>query len=82
MFTHIQFTNQNDKFHSLIAGFFSGWSMIFYKSSTIALYLNFKLLVTLWFIGVKHKTLPLFKNFDILSTISTAFVSVALLNLS
>lgn len=77
------FTNQNDKFHSLIAGFFSGWSMIFYKSSTIALYLNFKLLETLWFIGVKHKTLPLFKNFDILLyTISTAFVSVTLLYLS
>jgi len=69
------FTNQNDKFHALIAGFFSGWSMIFYKSSTIALYLNFKLLETLWFIGVKNKQLPLIKSFDIiLYTLSTAFV--------
>jgi len=59
-------TNQNDKFHSLIAGFFSGWSMLFYKSSTIALYLNFKLLETLWFIGVKNKKLPLVKSFDVI----------------
>lgn len=36
-------TNSHDKLHGLIAGFFAGWSMIFYKSSSIALYLNFKL---------------------------------------
>ena len=69
------FTNQNSKWHSLAAGFFSGWSMIFYKSSTIAMYLNFKLIEILWFIGVKNKKLPLIKSFDvILYTLSTAFV--------
>lgn len=37
-------TDSHDKIHGLIAGFFAGWSMIFYKSSSIALYLNFKLI--------------------------------------
>lgn len=37
-------TNSHHKMHGMIAGFFAGWSMVFYKSSSIALYLNFKLL--------------------------------------
>lgn len=37
-------TNSHVKIHGMIAGFFAGWSMIFYKSSSIALYLNFKLI--------------------------------------
>lgn len=68
-------TNKNEKWHSLLAGYFSGWSMIFYKSSTIAMYLNFKLIEILWFIGVKDNKLPLMKSFDvILYSLSTAFV--------
>jgi hypothetical protein len=44
-------TNKNSKLHGLISGFFAGWSMMFYKSSSIALYLNFKLLeVKIFFI--------------------------------
>ncbi|CAF0732927.1 unnamed protein product [Brachionus calyciflorus] len=68
-------TNSHDKLHGLIAGFFAGWSMIFYKSSSIALYLNFKLFEILWMLGVKNNKLPLIRSFDsILYTISTAFV--------
>ena len=77
-------TNKNSALHGLVSGFFAGWSMLFYKSSSIALYLNFKLIEILYFIGVKNKTLPLFKWFDVvLYTISTAFmlwVVIILLN--
>jgi hypothetical protein len=37
-------TNKNSKVHGMASGFFAGWSMMFYKSSSIALYLSFKLL--------------------------------------
>ena len=37
-------TNRDNKFSGLIAGFLSGLSMMFYKSASISLYLNFKLL--------------------------------------
>lgn len=68
-------TNKNNKISGLIAGFFAGWSMLFFKSSSIALYLNFKLLEILWMLGVANKKLPLFKSFDvILYALSTAFV--------
>lgn len=68
-------TNSNNQIHGLITGFFAGFSMIFYKSSSISLYLNFKLLEILWMIGVKYKRLPLFKSFDVLLyTISTGFI--------
>lgn len=68
-------TNTDNGLSGLISGFFAGWSMMYYKSSSIALYFNFKLLEVLWMLGVSHKKLPLFKNFDIvLYTLSTAFV--------
>ncbi len=37
-------TNTNNDLSGLISGFFAGWSMIYYKSSSLALYFNFKLL--------------------------------------
>jgi hypothetical protein len=37
-------TNRNSKVHGLASGFFAGWSMMLYKSSSIALYLSFKLI--------------------------------------
>lgn len=68
-------TNKNKKISGLIAGFFAGWSMVYYKSSSIALYLNFKLLEVLWMLGVANKKLPLIKSFDaILYALSTGFV--------
>ena len=49
--------------------------MMFYKSSSIAMYLNVKLLEVLWMLGVTNKTLPMWKSFDvILYSVSTAFV--------
>jgi len=35
--------NKDDNYHGLIAGFLAGWTMVFYKSTTIALYLALKL---------------------------------------
>lgn len=68
-------TNSDHKINSLIAGYFAGWSMMFYKSASISLYLSFKLLEVLWMLGVSNKMLPLFKSFDvILYSLSTAFV--------
>jgi len=68
-------TNKDQQINGLIAGFFAGWSMMFYKSSSIAMYLNVKLLEVLWMLGVANKTLPLWKSFDvILYSVSTAFV--------
>lgn len=68
-------TNRNNEIQGLISGFCAGWSMIFYKSSSIALYLNFKLLEILWMLGAENKKLLVFKSFDIiLYSISTAFM--------
>ncbi len=68
-------TNKDHKINGLIAGFFAGWSMMFYKSSSIAMYLSIKLVEVIWMLGVANKTLPLYKSFDaILYSLSTAFV--------
>ncbi|XP_006823451.1 transmembrane protein 135-like, partial [Saccoglossus kowalevskii] len=67
------FRNKDDKIHGLIAGFISGLSMVYYKSSSIALYVAFKLLELVYFKGVDAGTVPYFKHGDsILYTISTA----------
>lgn len=60
---------------TLLSGYFAGWSMLFYKSSSIMLYLLFKLVEVLWFIGIDSGKLPYYRHFDvILYTLSTAFV--------
>jgi len=35
--------NKDDDLHGMVAGFLAGWSMLWYKSQTIALYAAFKL---------------------------------------
>jgi len=35
--------NCDDEIHGLLAGFLAGWSMMWYKSVTIALYTAFKI---------------------------------------
>jgi hypothetical protein len=60
---------------TLLSGYFAGWSMLFYKSSSIMLYLLFKLVEILWFLGIDSGKLPYYRHFDIiLYTLSTAFV--------
>jgi hypothetical protein len=55
-------TGRNVPVHGLVSGFFAGWSMLFYKSSSIALYLSFKLLEVLFFSLLTLFSLSLFFN--------------------
>jgi hypothetical protein len=60
---------------TLLSGYFAGWSMLFYKSSSITLYLSIKLVEILWFLGIDSGKLPYYRHFDIiLYTLSAAFV--------
>lgn len=48
-------TNKTSPLHGLVSGFFAGWSMMFYKSSSISMYLLFKLLE----VNIYHETVLL-----------------------
>ncbi|CAH1798581.1 unnamed protein product [Owenia fusiformis] len=61
--------------HGLVAGFLAGWSMGFYKSTTIALYLASKLAETMYMKGVDQGSLPHIRWADILLySLATSFV--------
>ncbi|XP_029642891.1 transmembrane protein 135-like [Octopus sinensis] len=61
--------------NGFVAGFLAGWSMLCYKSSTLALYSAMKLLQVLYFKGVEKKAVPHIHWADIfLYTLSTAFI--------
>nr|XP_022295310.1 transmembrane protein 135-like isoform X1 [Crassostrea virginica] len=67
--------NKDSEIHGLLAGFLSGWSMLWYKSSTIALYTAYKLAEVLYFKGISKGFLPYVRCADIIIySISTAFV--------
>lgn len=60
-------------FNGLIAGFVAGWSMLWYKSTTVALYLSSKLIEVLYFKGIEINMLPHIPSADkILYMLSTA----------
>lgn len=59
----------------MLAGFLAGWSMLWYKSSTIALYTAYKLAEVLYFKGISKGLLPYIRWADIIIySVSTAFV--------
>ena len=59
----------------MVAGFLAGWSMLWYKSQTIALYAAFKLAEILYFKGISKGIVPYIKCADIIIySISTALV--------
>uniref|UniRef100_A0A8W8J9Q2 Transmembrane protein 135 N-terminal domain-containing protein n=1 Tax=Magallana gigas TaxID=29159 RepID=A0A8W8J9Q2_MAGGI len=67
--------NKDSEVHGLLAGFLAGWSMLWYKSSTIALYTAYKLAEVLYFKGISKGLLPYIRCADIIIySISTAFV--------
>ncbi|KAL4232754.1 hypothetical protein ACF0H5_007442 [Mactra antiquata] len=67
--------NKDDAIHGAVAGFCAGWSMLFYKSQTIALYTASKLVEMIYFKGIEKGSLPYFRNADIiLYSLSTAIV--------
>ncbi|GAB1597829.1 transmembrane protein 135-like, partial [Argonauta hians] len=66
---------KDNSINGLIAGFIAGWSMLCYKSSSLALYMAMKLLQDLYFKGVEDKVVPHIPWTDIfLYTVSTAFL--------
>ncbi|XP_060067446.1 transmembrane protein 135-like [Ylistrum balloti] len=67
--------NSDSDFHGLLGGFLAGWSMLWYKSVTVALYTAFKLAEVLYFKGIEKNLLPYIACADIIIySISTAFV--------
>ncbi|KAK3608392.1 hypothetical protein CHS0354_035389 [Potamilus streckersoni] len=67
--------NKEDKLHGLLSGFLAGWSMLFYKGPTVALYTATKLAEMLYFKGIASGVLPYIRCADILIySISTAIV--------
>lgn len=61
--------------HGLVAGYFAGFSMLFFKSSTIAMYMMAKLIESIYFRLAHNKKLPLLPWFDsVLYALSTALV--------
>ncbi|XP_062601770.1 transmembrane protein 135-like isoform X1 [Saccostrea cucullata] len=67
--------NKDSEMYGLLAGFLAGWSMLWYKSSTIALYTAYKLAEVLYFKGISRGFFPYIRCADIIIySISTAFV--------
>uniref|UniRef100_UPI00398F6177 transmembrane protein 135 isoform X2 n=1 Tax=Pristiophorus japonicus TaxID=55135 RepID=UPI00398F6177 len=65
--------NLDDELHALIAGFLAGMSMMFYKSTTISMYLASKLVETMYFKGIEAGKCPYVAHADtIIYAISTA----------
>uniref|UniRef100_A0A9L0RJW1 Transmembrane protein 135 n=1 Tax=Equus caballus TaxID=9796 RepID=A0A9L0RJW1_HORSE len=65
--------NLDDELHAVIAGFLAGVSMMFYKSTTISMYLASKLVETMYFKGIEAGKVPYFPHADtIIYSISTA----------
>uniref|UniRef100_A0AC11C4N3 Transmembrane protein 135 n=1 Tax=Ovis aries TaxID=9940 RepID=A0AC11C4N3_SHEEP len=65
--------NLDDELHAIIAGFLAGVSMMFYKSTTISMYLASKLVETVYFKGIEAGKVPYFPHADtIIYSISTA----------
>ncbi|XP_023414303.2 transmembrane protein 135 isoform X1 [Loxodonta africana] len=65
--------NLDDELHAIIAGFLAGLSMMFYKSTTISMYLASKLVETMYFKGIEAGKVPYFPHADtIIYSISTA----------
>ncbi|XP_039600106.1 transmembrane protein 135 isoform X2 [Polypterus senegalus] len=65
--------NLDDELHALIAGFLAGVSMMFYKSTTISMYLASKLVETMYFKGIEAGKFPYFPNADtLIYAVSTA----------
>ncbi|XP_071990171.1 transmembrane protein 135 [Engystomops pustulosus] len=65
--------NLDDELHALIAGFLAGISMMFYKSTTISMYLASKLVETMYFKGIEAGRFPYFPHADsIIYAVSTA----------
>jgi len=61
--------------HGLIAGYFAGFSMLFFKSSTIAMYMMAKLIESIYFKLAHEGKLPILRWFDsFLYAASTALV--------
>ncbi|XP_052090112.1 transmembrane protein 135-like isoform X2 [Mytilus californianus] len=67
--------DKDDSLHGMVAGFLAGWSMLWYKSQTIALYAAFKLAEILYFKGISKGLVPYIKCADIIIySVSTALV--------
>ncbi|XP_069615374.1 transmembrane protein 135 isoform X2 [Ranitomeya imitator] len=65
--------NLDDELHALIAGFLAGISMMFYKSTTISMYLASKLVETMYFKGIEAGRFPYFPHADsVIYAVSTA----------
>ncbi|XP_058401432.1 transmembrane protein 135 isoform X4 [Diceros bicornis minor] len=65
--------NLDDELHAIVAGFLAGVSMMFYKSTTISMYLASKLVETMYFKGIEAGKVPYFPHADtIIYSISTA----------
>ncbi|KAH0513901.1 Transmembrane protein 135 [Microtus ochrogaster] len=65
--------NLDDELHAIVAGFLAGVSMMFYKSTTISMYLASKLVETMYFKGIAAGKVPYFPQADtIIYSISTA----------
>ncbi|XP_057409662.1 transmembrane protein 135 isoform X3 [Balaenoptera acutorostrata] len=65
--------NLDDELHAIIAGFLAGISMMFYKSTTISMYLASKLVETMYFKGIEAGKVPYVPHADtIIYSISTA----------
>ncbi|XP_029458143.1 transmembrane protein 135 isoform X2 [Rhinatrema bivittatum] len=65
--------NLDDELHAIIAGSLAGVSMMFYKSTTISMYLASKLVETMYFKGIEAGKFPYFPHADsIIYTVSTA----------
>ncbi|XP_048216889.1 transmembrane protein 135 isoform X2 [Perognathus longimembris pacificus] len=65
--------NLDDELHAIVAGFLAGISMMFYKSTTISMYLASKLVETIYFKGIEAGKVPYFPHADtVIYAISTA----------
>lgn len=65
--------NLDDELHALVAGCLAGISMMFYKSTTISMYLVSKLVETMYFKGIEAGKVPYFPHADsIIYAISTS----------
>ncbi|XP_042313720.1 transmembrane protein 135 [Sceloporus undulatus] len=65
--------NLDDELHALIAGSLAGMSMMFYKSTTISMYLASKLVEAMYFKGIEAGKVPYFPHADsIIYAVSTA----------
>ncbi|KAG8137024.1 hypothetical protein E2320_005565 [Naja naja] len=65
--------NLDDEVHALIAGPLAGLSMMFYRSTTISMYLASKLVETMYFKGIEAGKVPYFPHADsIIYAVSTA----------